>query len=197
MTENLLTYIQANYLDVIGAIIGLTYLYLEFTAKKSMWIVSIIMALFYIVIFFRSDLYAMSMIYAYFFGASIHGWFTWHQHQKIIILRMPKKAIAKISGLIIITIVSIFTLLKLFTQADQAIAMGDTIATALSVVALWMASKRWAEQWCLLIPANLLTAILMLVQQEYASGLMFLIYFIVSIFGYFYWRKLADNDASL
>lgn len=191
MLDQFLQYAHINYLDLIGSMIGLIYLYLEFTAKKSMWIASIIMAALYIYIFYQSQLYAMSIVYIYFLLASINGWFKWNKHHKIHIRRMPKNQISRVSIFIFLACSLVYILLKIFTTTEEEIAMGDTIATALSIVAIWMATKFWAEQWCLLIPANLITAVLLLNHGDYASSILFLIYFIVSIFGLFHWIKLA------
>lgn len=194
MLDQFIQYAQNNPLDIAGSVIGLLYLYLEFTAKKSMWIVSLIMAILYIYIFYQSELYAMSIVYIYFFLASINGWLKWHQQTIIQIQRMPQAQIGRVSFFIFIACIIIYLLLKSFTSTAEEVTMGDTIATALSVVAIWMASKFWAEQWCLLIPANFITAALLLNHGDYASGALFSIYFIVSIFGLFHWIKLAQSS---
>lgn len=194
MLNQFLEYAQQNYLDLAGFIIGLIYLYLEFTAKKSMWIASLIMAILYICIFFQSELYAMSIVYVYFFAISITGWMRWNQQSSITIIRMPQRQIGRVSFFIFLSSIIIYALLKFFTSTEDEIALGDTIATALSVVAIWMASKFWAEQWGLLIPANLITATLLYNQGDYASSILFFIYFIVSIFGLRHWITLAKSS---
>ena len=203
--EKLLDLLQMDYLGVIATIIGFIYLYLEFQAKKSMWIASIVMAIFYIYIFYHSQFYAMSLIYAYFFIISIIGWRRWHKKQLapagmeasqssvIPILRMPNSEFKRIALFLMASSILVAGLLILFTESSGAILLSDTIATSLNIVAIWMATRRWAEQWLLLIPANLLTTIMLFMQAQYPSSFMFLIYFIVSIFGYYHWAKMANN----
>lgn len=204
--ETILKILQTDTLGLIATIIGLIYLYLEFRAKKSMWIASIAMAVLYIYIFFKSEFYAMSLIYGYFLLISIWGWHKWHQNQLspagldassksvVPLERMPKQMIPKVGGYLLISIIIIAGILALLTNTSWTILLSDTIATSLNVVAIWMATKRWAEQWSLLIPANLLTGIMLFIQAQYPSSIMFFIYFIVSIFGYFHWVKLADKN---
>ena len=201
----ILEILQLDYLGLVATIIGFIYLYLEFRAKKSMWIASIVMAVLYIYIFYQSEFYAMSLIYAYFFAISIVGWARWHQEQLapagmeasktsvIPILRMPKKEICKVILLLIGSIVIISGLLMLLTETSWFVLGSDTIATSLNVVAIWMATRRWAEQWMLLIPANLITGLMLFYQEQYPSSIMFLVYFVVSIFGYFYWARMAKK----
>lgn len=203
--EMILNILQTDTLGLIATIIGLIYLYLEFRAKKSMWLASIVMAILYIYIFFESQFYALSLIYGYFFGISLWGWYKWHQKQLapagldasqksvVPLERMPKSALPKIVLYLLISTLITGGLLYLFTSTSWTILLSDTVATSLNIVAIWMATRRWAEQWTLLIPANLLTSIMLFHQEQYPSSIMFLIYFVVSIFGYFHWSKLANN----
>lgn len=193
----ILKYLSENYMDVAAASIGLLYLYLEYKASIWMWMASIVMAVFFVYIFYASQLYANMAIYIYFGGASIYGWIAWRNQNRNketgehILLRLPRTQIKRIALLIMISFICIASILYVATSYQIVVSSLDAFITALSIVALWMASRKWAEQWCLLIPANLLSSILLYMQGEPASALMFLIYFVVSIFGYFNWVKMA------
>lgn len=200
MIENISTYISQNYIGIVAALIGLLYLYLEYKANIWMWLASVLMAVFFIYIFFITRLYASMTIYIYFLGASIYGWWAWHnkgRHEETgehIIERLPKKHVP----LILLSILAAFLFFAIFlylaTENNIYIQLGDALTTALNVVALWMVSRKWAEQWCLVIPANLLSGILLMVQGETSSSIMFHIYFVVSIFGYLNWRNMANEQ---
>lgn len=201
MIDIITSYISTNYIDTVAALIGLLYLYLEFKASIWMWLVSIVMALFFVYIFYNSQLYASMVIYIYFFFASIYGWIAWTKENRDqttgshILLRLPVKKVPYILILVIFTFILIIILLYYFTQNKLTIQLGDALTTALNIVALWMAARKWAEQWCLLIPANLLSAGLLILQGQPASAILFFIYFVVSIFGYLNWKKIADKKA--
>ena len=62
-----------EYIEIIGAVIGLIYLYLEYKASVYLWPVGVIMPLFYIYIFFFSKFYADMGINVYYLFASIYG----------------------------------------------------------------------------------------------------------------------------
>ncbi|MBS5980461.1 MAG: nicotinamide mononucleotide transporter, partial [Dysgonomonas mossii] len=51
-------FIENNWVSIVGAIIGLIFLYLEYKANVWMWAASIVMAAFYIYIFYSTQLYA-------------------------------------------------------------------------------------------------------------------------------------------
>ncbi len=191
-----LAFLENNLISIVGALIGLIYLYLEYKAKVWMWAASIVMAAFYIYIFYNARLYASMAIYIYFFIASVYGWIVWVMHNRDketgdeIISHVGKKYIPVIVLSIVIISVAIYFILIQFSVNPILITFGDSLTTTLNIVALWMVSRKWAEQWLLVIPANLITSILFFAQQDKLSGCLFLIFFVVSIFGYRKWRKM-------
>lgn len=64
-------------LEVFGAVTGLLYVYLEIRHRRSMWLVGLIMAVCYMVVFGTERLYASAALYLYYFIISIYGWFRW------------------------------------------------------------------------------------------------------------------------
>lgn len=192
-------YLQNNLFDILAALVGLIYLYLEFKANIWMWLVSMLMALLFVYTFYQSGLYASMCIYIYFFVASIYGWIRWVYSRKEnksaedIILNMPKGKILGVYTFFMIAFAIIYSLLFNIEMLFSYLHLGDVTSTALNVVALWMASRKWAEQWCLLVPANLISGVMLHYQGNYATAIMFYIYAVVSVAGYFNWRKLANR----
>lgn len=164
-----------------------------------MWAASIVMAAFFIFIYYRTGLYASMGIYIYFFFASIYGWVMWLTRNREeatgedIISQVEKKYILFITSAILVVAVIIYFILIQFSENRILITIGDALSTSLNIVALWMISRKWAEQWLLVIPANLISSLLLFAQHDMMSGCMFLIYFIVSIFGYINWRKMIKR----
>lgn len=193
--ESVLVFIENNWISITGAIIGLIFLYLEYKANVWMWAASIVMAAFYIYIFYTTRLYASMAIYIYFLLASAYGWLAWITRNRNketgeeVISHVEKKYLLPI----IIAIISVFALIYLlliqFSENKSIITIGDSLTTSLNIVALWMISRKWAEQWLLVIPANLISSCLLFAQHDIMSGVLFFIFFIVSIFGYFNWKR--------
>jgi nicotinamide mononucleotide transporter len=194
--DTIVDFVTNNWISITGAFIGLIFLYLEYKANVWMWAASIAMAAFYIFIFYRTELYASMGIYIYFFFASVYGWFMWVLRNRNentgeeIITHVPKKYLIYILSAILIAFLLIYSILHQIDNDNLIITSGDALTTSLNIVALWMISRKWAEQWLLIIPANLISSILLFVQDDIMSSILFLIYFIVSIFGYIKWRKL-------
>lgn len=164
-----------------------------------MWAASVAMAIFYIFIFYNTGLYASMCIYIYFFFASIYGWVMWISRNRDehtgneLISHMQKRFLPFILGSICVVFITICIILFQFGENSLYITIGDALTTALNIVALWMVSRKWVEQWLLVIPANAISSCLLFTQHDIMSGILFAVYFVVSIFGYIRWKKLTPN----
>ncbi len=67
--------------------------------------------------------------------------------------------------------------------------MWDGLITSLSVVATWMLTKRYLEQWYIWIVANAIAVILYLVMGLYPTAMLFLVYFGMAIIGVWKWTR--------
>lgn len=190
-------FIENNWVSIVGAIIGLIFLYLEYKANVWMWAASIVMAAFYIYIFYSTQLYASMGIYIYFLGASIYGWLIWIFRNRDtetgdeIISHATKRYTQPIIIGVALIAIFIYGILISFSANNVYITIGDSLTTSLNIVALWMISRKWVEQWLLVIPANLISSILLFAQHDIMSGCLFFIFFVVSIMGYYKWKRLA------
>ena len=186
-------------IEIIGTIIGLTYLFLEYKASVWLWPVGILMSLFYVAIFFTNKFYADAAVYLYYIGANTYGLLKWtasrrkqlsieSQNQKTMaITHVPKKQILPLALVSMALWILLFWILKTFT--DSPIPIGDAFTTALSIVAMWMLAQKYLEQWMLWIVVNIVSTILYFWKGLYPTGMLFIVYVIVAVLGYFKWRK--------
>lgn len=76
---------EIDYLEILGTIVGLVYLWLEYRASIYLWIAGIVMPAIYIFVYYKAGLYADFGINIYYLIAAIYGWFFWmwgHRKQK-------------------------------------------------------------------------------------------------------------------
>ena len=64
-------------LEIAGTILGLIYLYYEYRASSSLWIVNIIMSAIYTLIYFSEGIYALGCLSIYNILAAIYGILVW------------------------------------------------------------------------------------------------------------------------
>ena len=180
-------------IEIIGALIGLLYLYLEYKANRWLWPVGVLMPVVYIWIFFQSKFYADMGINIYYFFASIYGWIRWNkthtEGDTPAIIHTPRRLILPLT--LITTLLFGFIYLLLTSYTDSPVAAGDSLTTALSIVGMWMLAQKHAEQWWVWFLVNLISCGLYLWKGLYPTASLFAIYTVISVFGYFKWAKMA------
>jgi nicotinamide mononucleotide transporter len=186
-------------IEIVGAVIGLTYLFLEYKANVWLWPVGILMSLFYVVIFFHGKFYADAAVYLYYIGANTYGLLKWTQSRRNALtandLTVDELPITHTSKRLILPLVAVsvilwgvlFWVLKTFT--DSTVPAGDAFTTALSIVAMWMLAQKYLEQWLLWALVNIVSTILYFWKGLYPTGVLFIVYVIVAVLGYFRWKK--------
>ena len=188
----ILEYIKTNWIEIVGAILSLIYLYLSIKQKLSLWFFGIISSLFYIVIFFQTKFYADMSLQFYYVVISIYGWINWKHGDDVAGKEMPAAQLTKrlfvnlciATGLIYIIY---YFILSRFT--DSTIPKADSIVGALSIVGTWMLARKLIENWIVWIVADGLCVGLYFYKGLYPTAILFIIYTLMAAVGYWEWKK--------
>jgi len=183
------------HIELIGAIIGLAYITLEYRASWWLWIAGIVMSLFYIYIFANAHCYAWAITYLYYLGANIYGIIVWKKNftedSSSGISNLPKKYVARLSGLTLLLTMLIFIVISRYT--DTNIPVSESFSTALSVIGMWLLAKKYLQHWVVWMTVNAIYTIANFYIGLYFSAVLFTVYFVVSVMGFVRWRKLAGE----
>ena len=76
-TEKWITWMSENYIEVLGALTGLIYLYFSIRQIIWLWLLGIMTSLLYIYVFYHARFYADMSLQVYYFFISIYGWYHW------------------------------------------------------------------------------------------------------------------------
>ena len=66
-------------LQIVGIVLGLLYLWLEYRADIRLWIVGLIMPCVHGTLYFTAGLYADSAMQLYYILAGLYGWVIWRK----------------------------------------------------------------------------------------------------------------------
>ena len=78
----LFPWLSEHYIEVLGCITGLIYLYFSIKQIIWLWPLGIITSFLYIFVFFQSKFYAGMSLQVYYLFISIYGWFYWSKGKK-------------------------------------------------------------------------------------------------------------------
>ncbi|MEA4849856.1 MAG: nicotinamide riboside transporter PnuC [Paludibacter sp.] len=190
--EVVFTYLQANWIELLGSVLSIIYLYLSIKQKASLWIFGFLCSALYVVVFFQSKFYADMSLQFYYLGVSVFGWISWKAGKPENREELPVKRTTPLSGAIILIIALVLYFLYYFILSeytDSPLPKADSFTTALSIVATWMLARKMIEHWWLWIIVDSVSAGLYFYRALYPTAILFVIYTIMAIIGYLQWKK--------
>lgn len=192
----MINWITAHWVETVGAILALVYLFLEVRQNWTMWIIGIISSIFYIVIFYEAKLYAEMGMNMYYVLMSVYGLYAWKLakskvRKNLILHHITLKPALIILGALVLIWGGIVYVLMNYT--DSTVPMADALVAALGIVATWMVARKIVECWYLWIVANFFAIGLYLYLGLYPSAVLYVFYAIMSVVGLIEWSKAAKK----
>ncbi|HNX84776.1 MAG: nicotinamide mononucleotide transporter [Bacteroidales bacterium] len=217
-------WIAENIVEIFGAVTGIAYVILEIRRNILLWPLGIITSAVYIYVFGREGFYANMGLQVYYLVISIYGWYAWRRTQnndtgiarrasRIVgpgdppsslptgnIDGAPGTDVRRIDRLTavwcIFTAVALWAILWfiLGRATDSQIPLWDGLIASLSVVATWMLTRKYLEQWYVWIFANAIAVAVYLASGLYPTAVLFFVYFGMAIIGLIKWGKQPLNN---
>ena len=181
-----------NVLDILGTALGFLYLWLEFRTSPWMWVVGSIMPAIYIVVLYQAGIYADCGMEVYYFLAGLYGLVIWlrgktEQGEQVEIRPTPRRTYAWLVLIFVVLFVAIAVFLREFT--DSRVPYIDSFTTSLSVIAMWMLSRKYIEQWWVWLVVDAVSSGLYIYKGVYGRSLLYAVYTVMAVYGYYTWRK--------
>ena len=190
-----------NYLEILGTIVGVIYLILEYRASVYLWIAGIIMPAIYIFVYYQAGLYADFGINVYYLLAAVYGWILWKWKKGDNgIVEKVDLPITQMSGRYYPPLIVVFGvawmgiayILANYTNSD--VVWFDSFTTALSIVGMWMLAHKYLEQWLAWIAVDVVSSGLYVYKELYFTAVLYAVYAIIAIFGYIKWKQLMSEQ---
>lgn len=195
LTHQLAHYATHNVLEVVGTLVGVLYLWLEWRASIYLWLAGFVMPCIYVVVYFQAGLYADFGMQVYYILAGIYGLALWgfgrkrtkHTHP---IKRTPLSLwpwLAVITSMLWLAIGGVLTL------TDSNVVWLDAFTTAVSIVATWMLAKKYVEQWLAWVAVDAVCTGLYIYKGLYFTAALYGLYTIIAVWGYYKWLALMQR----
>ena len=191
-----------NYLEILGTMVGIIYLILEYRASIYLWIAGIIMPAIYIFVYYNAGLYADFGINIYYLLAAIYGWIVWKWGKRekktdvedeLPITKMPLRIYPLLATVFVLAWLGIAYILANYTNSD--VVWLDSFTTALSIVGMWMLAHKYVEQWLSWIAVDAVSAGLYIYKELYFTAGLYALYTIIAIFGYIKWKRMMEQES--
>lgn len=189
-----------NYLEILGTIVGVIYLILEYRASIHLWIASIIMPAIYLFVYYDAGLYADFGINIYYLVVAVYGWIAWKwgnrkadsDKPELPITHMPLRNYLPLVAVFVFAWLGIAYILENYTNSN--VVWLDSFTTALSIVGMWMLARKYVEQWIAWIAVDVVSAGLYIYKDLYFTAGLYALYTIIAIFGYYKWERMMKQQ---
>lgn len=180
-----------SIIEIIGAFIGLAYIWLEYKANPWMWLCGVLMPIAYVWIYFSNGLYANAAFNLYTIGISVYGVYHWlrggDDKGEAPIRSFPRKWWLLLIGVVVLLAV-VLTWLLGFLRESQ-VPLLDGLTTSLSIVGMWMLAKKYYQQWLCWLLVEPLTVLMCILAGMWPTAILYAVYTVVAVLGYFRWKK--------
>jgi len=195
--EIITEWFSGNYIELLGAILGIVYVFLSIRQNILTWPVGLLSSILYVWIFFDSKLYADMGLQMYYVFISIYGWHEWlkgnqdNARAKLEVSRLNLKL-----GLLL-TVISLLIFgviwLVLINYTDSQVPIADSLATSLSIVATWMLARKILEHWLVWIFVDAFSIGLFIYKDLLPTVILFVVYTIMAVVGFVEWKREAPS----
>ena len=198
MQEILAFFTTDRIIEIAGLIVGLAYLYFEYHANRLVWLMSVIMPMISVWIYFRAGLYADFAINIYYLLIAVYGYIIWtfgisrKKKEPLPVAHMPMRFYLPA----FVALALIFALLSwiLITYTNSTVPYYDAFTTALSIVAMWMLARKYAEQWLAWFIVDAVCVWLYAYKGIVFYSVLYAVYTVIAILGYRKWLRIMESQ---
>lgn len=193
MLQQLTEWLSFNRIELSGAILGILYVLFSIRQSIYTWPTGLLTSVLYIVVFFKSALYASAGLQVYYVFISIYGWYFWlrgnntKSKSQIPVQNISHRLILKITITTLLIYISILFLLINFSDSD--VPLLDSLTTSLSITATWMLARKYIEHWIIWIFIDIVSSGLYIYKNLWPTVVLYSVYTIMAIIGYAEWKK--------
>jgi nicotinamide mononucleotide transporter len=190
---------QMPLLELTAMLLALAYLILIMRENIWGWACALVSTAIYTVIFWNVNLLMDSALNVYYIAMAVYGWWQWQKgsetHSSSNQLAIQRWKIQ--THLIWIALILVATLISgtlLNKHTEAAWPFLDSFTTWGSVFTTYLVARKVLENWWYWMVLNSVSLYLYIDRALYLTAALFIIYLILSIFGYLAWRKSYLNQ---
>ncbi|MBR5102950.1 MAG: nicotinamide mononucleotide transporter [Muribaculaceae bacterium] len=183
-------------LDVVGFVLGLVYLFLEYKASIWLWLVGVIMPLVRSVLFLRVGVFADFGMQFFYVIVALVGFLSWRFGKKKTERVKPIRhfPVKWILPFVLIFAASWLGIYHLLIAVKSTVPVTDSFTTALCIVAYIALICKWAEQWLLWLVVDIVSTGLYIYKGIPFSACLYGFYTVMAVLGYRKWLKLMRQQ---
>jgi len=191
-------WIAENIVEIFGAVTGIAYVILEIRRNILLWPLGIVTSAVYMYVFGTTGFYANMGLQGYYLVISVYGWYMWSRRSETAetkggsdVKRIDAATAAWCTAAAAALWAGLWFVLDRAT--DSPVPVWDGLIASLSVVATWMLTRKYIEQWYVWIVANAIAVAVYITSGLYPTAVLFFVYFVMAIVGVVRWKEAIGS----
>lgn len=184
-----------SVLEWLAVILGVAEVLLARANKVALYPTGIASTLISIYLLLNAHLFAESALSVYYVVMSVYGWYHWIKKRN---QPQVKVSFATRQEWIVTLLISFagwgVLYLLLINYTPSTVPIMDAWVSSTAWAGMWLLARRKVENWVLLNVSNIFAIPLLFHKHLVMFSVLTLILFIVAIFGYIDWRKIAKGE---
>jgi nicotinamide mononucleotide transporter len=191
-------FLTQHALEILGFGVGILYLWWEYQANAKVWLASVVMPMISMWIYFNKGLYADFAINIYYLLIAVYGYVAWtfnlkkKEKAELPISRIPARTTLVLALAMAVLWIAMAQILINFT--DSSVPWSDAFTTSLSIIAMWMLARKYAEQWLAWLVVDAVCVALYIYKGIYFYATLYAIYTVIAYVGYRKWLRLMQKQ---
>ena len=192
----ILTQLNFNWSIIEGVAVFFSILYVILALKESIWCwgAATISVILYIYICYTAQLYPETGLQVFYLLMAFYGYYQWNKNDSKLKIQQwttTKHLLILLIGALLTFLIGFY--FTIYTNA--AMPLVDSFTTVFSVFATYMVTKKVLGNWLYWIVIDAVSVYLYFSRDLHLTSLLFIVYTVIAIFGYFSWLKRNNELA--
>ena len=175
-----------SIIESVAVIFSISYVILVAKENIWCWAAAGISVILYIYICFNAKLYAETGLQIFYLFMAFYGYYNWNKNNRR--LQIKEWSIRKHLFLILLGAILSFLMGFYFaTYTNSKMPIVDSFTTVFSIIATYMTVKKILENWLYWIVIDTVSVYLYATRELHLTSILFMIYTIIALTGYFSW----------
>lgn len=180
-----------NPYELVGVLFGIGSVWL--IARESVWgwPTGLVNVGLFVLVFYEARLYADMGLQVFYVALCAYGWYAWLRggpgHTSLRVRRAPMRHLAVLGAAGALAAAGLG--IALHRHTDASLPYVDSATTACSLVAQWMQTRKWLENWLVWIAVDVVYVGMYIYKQLYLTAGLYTIFLGLAVVGLRHWRR--------
>lgn len=186
-----------NPFEVAGVAFGVVAVWLTVRENVWCWPTGIVNVVCSAIVFLQAKLYADMGLQVVYVALCLYGWHAWlhggADHGALLVSRTPGRAALALAagGVAFAAGLGLF----LLSHTDAALPFWDASTAAFSLVAQWMQTRKWIENWLVWIAVDVVYVGMYVVKGLFLMAGLYAVFLALAVAGLLAWRRSRAEAA--